>query len=176
VSTVPAPSPVPGASTPRRRRRWVWPVATAAAFVVGIAAGGSGGDNPTTSPEFTEVVAERDALQDDVDGVAKAAVDAEVVIATREDELDARSADLDVRQADVEAREAAVTATEQAVAATQIEIGTWTVGRDIEPGHVSHGRGRHGLLLLGPLPQRHQQRRHPRERHRPGRPPHRDPQ
>ncbi|HWS57534.1 MAG TPA: hypothetical protein VN257_03275 [Actinotalea sp.] len=156
VTTLPRTPPAVGASSPgareglagspdqqvapRRRRRWLWPVATAAAFAVGLAAGGSGGD-PTSSPEFAALASENADLQaqlEDAEAAASTAQeelqDAESELAAEAAELDERSADLDTRQADVEARETAVTATEDAIAASQIEIGTWTVGVDVQPG------------------------------------------
>ncbi|SNS38818.1 hypothetical protein SAMN04488107_2345 [Geodermatophilus saharensis] len=44
------------------------------------------------------------------------------------------AAEIAQREAAVGAREQAVTAVEQQVAATSIDEGTWTVGRDVEPG------------------------------------------
>lgn len=150
-SSTPSPSSLPPAPKPphtgadapgRRSRRWVWPVALIVALFVGVALGSGGrSSDPTLSEEYLELVDERDALRAELsaarDRADAAEADAEEQIAAldeREQTLDDRQAELEGREADVVAREAAVTATEDAIAASQIQIGTWTVGVDIQPG------------------------------------------
>ena len=121
-----------------KRRRWAWPVVAIGALILGIAIGGGGGGaapDPTTTDAYQAVAAERDDALSAAD-TADARADAEggATLATRERELDDRAATLDSRESDLTTREAVVTATEQQVAANQIQIGTWTVGIDIEPG------------------------------------------
>ncbi len=140
VSPQPAPTDVATSDAPpRRRRRWVWPAATLVALLVGVGIGTS--DQGVAQDTYDQVVSDRDALAEKVETAEASARTAEDELATqqgaldaRAQDLDARTSDLDTREASVAAREAAVTQTEQAVAATQIQIGTWTVGVDIEPG------------------------------------------
>lgn len=134
-----APEPTPATTAPSRRR-WAWPAATAAALVVGLAVGGSGGDGVPPG-ELDAVVGERDGLARDLEAAEAAARTAQdeltqerASVETRAAELDDREAQLDERGAALDERESAVTRTEEAVAASQIDIGTWTVGIDVEPG------------------------------------------
>ena len=132
------------ARTPERsrRRRWLAPAAAVAALLVGVAIGASGNSSdPTASTEYVDLTKERDDLRAALDSADTRADDAEAEAARqvadleeRETALDARQSELDGRDADLAAREAAVTATEDAIAASQIQIGTWTVGVDVQPG------------------------------------------
>ena len=129
------------APTPARRppwRRWLWPAATAGALVLGVALGGGDG---VTSEDMAAVADERDVLAQQLEEAQDAARRAEdeltaqqTVIETRRADLDDREAELGERSAALDEREAAVTQTEEAVAAGRVEIGTWTVGLDIQPG------------------------------------------
>lgn len=138
---VPSPNTSP-APAKRGRRRWLWPASAVAALIVGIAIGAAGGgSDPTTSEEYLALADERDELRGTVAAAEERADDAETEAAEqvaaldeREQELNDRGAELERRESDVAAREAAVTATEDAIAASQIQIGTWTVGVDIQPG------------------------------------------
>lgn len=136
----------PGATTsPHARRRWLTPVIAVVALGIGAAAGAAGGtSDPTTSPEYERLAAEKSELETDVSDLtgrieaAEAETSAlesrEAALDTRTGELDARGAELDTREGELVAREEAVTATENHVAATQIGNGIWTVGVDVEPG------------------------------------------
>ena len=143
-ATGPAGGGVPAPPVPKRgrRRRWVWPAAVVVALLVGVAmGGGAAGSDPTQSEEYLALAEERDDLSDAVESAESRADRAEAETAEqvaaldeRAGALDQRQAELEGREADVAARETAVTATEDAIAASQIQIGTWTVGVDIQPG------------------------------------------
>ena len=140
----PGPPTSPTSPTPKRGRgrRWVWPAAVVVALLIGVAIGGGGASSdPTTSEQYIALAGERDELRGAVDAAVDRADEAEAEAARQVADLDEREGALDERQAEVEgheadvaAREAAVTATEDAIAASQIQIGTWTVGVDIQPG------------------------------------------
>ncbi|WP_155855321.1 hypothetical protein [Actinotalea ferrariae] len=131
-----APAPTPGP----QRRRWVWPAATAGALVLGVAIGGAGGDE-VTSEDLDVVADERDTLAQQLEEAQDAGQRAQDELSAQQTTIDARAAELDDREAELgerstalDEREAAVTQTEEAVAAGRVEIGTWTVGVDIQPG------------------------------------------
>jgi hypothetical protein len=117
----------------------VWPAATLVALLVGVGIGSS--DQGVSQDKYDQLVSDRDALAGKVETAEASARTAEDKLTkqqgaldSRSKDLDTRTSDLDAREAAIAAREAAVTQTEQAAAATQIQIGTWTVGVDIEPG------------------------------------------
>ncbi|WP_409329530.1 hypothetical protein [Trujillonella humicola] len=98
--------------------------------------------DPTTSDEYRELegqmAAERTAAfaaQRASEEEAREAIDdAEASASSASASASARAADLEQREADVAVREQAVAAVEQRIATTSIGHGSWTVGRDIEPG------------------------------------------
>lgn len=98
--------------------------------------------DPTASDEYQQLegrmAAERSeasAAQRATEEEARAAMDsAEASASSASASASLRAADLEQREADVAAREQAVAAVEQRIATTSIGQGTWTVGRDIEPG------------------------------------------
>lgn len=142
----------PGQPTERARGgvgRWLIPVGTGIlGLLVGIAAGGGGGD-PTESPQYQTLEQEIASLEGEVADAEAAAeqaeTDAEEAVA---DATAAAAADVEGQLADVEtqkaalaeseaavaAREAAVTGVEEMIAANSIGEGIWTVGVDMVPG------------------------------------------
>jgi hypothetical protein len=149
ADTPAAPEQVPEAKaqpSSKKRRRWVWPVA---ALVVGLLIGTAvGRSDPTKSDEYQALQSDLSAAEEQIDtakGATTVAVSrataaegkvqaAEAAAKAAQDEAAARGAELDTREAALAAREQAVTATEQRIANTSIGEGTWTVGRDVEPG------------------------------------------
>jgi hypothetical protein len=72
----------------RKPRRWVWPVATTAALVIGIAIGGAGDTEPA-SPDTASISEEQDQLSEDLDAKSEA--------------LNERAVQLDEQQAEIDA-------------------------------------------------------------------------
>lgn len=149
----------PGAETPepaakqKKPRRWVSMILVGAiAFVVGVAAGGAGGNDDATdsaasagrsedSEAITELESERDQLQGELESVT---ADLESLTAER-DELsgdletmtEERDAALtDAEEAEVREADAAAEAAEEEAqaASTSFADGSWRVGEDIDPG------------------------------------------
>ncbi len=90
--------------------------------------------DPTKSPEFQALVEDLDAAEDDVARLADEVTEASGRARTAQSEAAARHAELDEQERQLAEREAAVAAVEQRIASTSIGQGTWTVGRDVEPG------------------------------------------
>lgn len=134
--------------TPFWRRRTV--IATTVGIVVGAAAGAgiaAATIDPTRSEQYAALAdqldrarMERGNAQDATRTVEERLADAQDTIRAHEaaeSELEEREQAVETRETDVATREAAVSAAEQRVAETTITEGTWTVGRDIEPGTYS---------------------------------------
>jgi hypothetical protein len=131
---------------PKRWRRWAVP---AGALVVGLVLGVAiGGGDPTKSEEYTSLQADLSAAEDQIsasenaaavavrraeaaEGAVKTAQDA---AKTAETNAATRMAELDKREGELATREQAVAAIQQRITETTIREGSWTVGRDIEPG------------------------------------------
>jgi Tfp pilus assembly protein FimV len=127
-SRQPEVPPVPEPSAVDNRKKWLPWVIGVAAFVLGVAVGGIGGQNPTSSPEYTTIQAQLQSeqertsqLTDDVDAaradIEAAAAEAEARLAGQAAQLDQRSAELDQRATDLAAQEQALRAAEQEVSA-----------------------------------------------------------
>ncbi|TFV79481.1 hypothetical protein E4P39_02305 [Blastococcus sp. CT_GayMR19] len=118
------------------------------ALVAGLVLGGATGasmalalSDPTRSDEYRGLQAQVDFLQGEAqeleDRARRAdgrATSAEASASSAVASADSRQAALDQREQDIAGREQAVAAVEQRIAATSIDEGTWTVGRDVEPG------------------------------------------
>lgn len=128
---------------PLRKRWWVWLLL--AVVVLGVLGAIVGRDSdPTTSKEYRALQTELSDAQHSADNWKATAQTAQAradQASQRQSDLDQykarldqRSAELDQREAALKGREDAVTQTEQQVAASSITEGTWTVGRDVEPG------------------------------------------
>jgi hypothetical protein len=144
-------SPAPKSS--QRRFAWAVPVA---AGVVALAAGaglgiaiGRASVDPTQSSQYQALQADVTAAQSSMTAARRSATEAEAsasqagaaavssaqASASQAATAEAsRSAALDQREAAIAARESAVAAAEHRIAATSIGGGTYTVGRDVEPG------------------------------------------
>ncbi|KGM13568.1 hypothetical protein [Cellulomonas bogoriensis] len=106
-----------------------------------LGAGMGAGVDTASSTDNRDVAAEQGPSAEETaeqdDRIRAAEQDAAAAIAAAEEslaDLEVRETELDEREAAIAAREEAVTATEERAAATQIDIGTWTVGVDVEPG------------------------------------------
>lgn len=151
----------PGAELPappakqKKPRRWVSLILVGViAFVVGVAAGGAGGSDDASDSAsaasaglsdddetITELEAERDELQGELESVA---ADLESITAERDElsgDLETITEERDAAQADAEEAEtreadaAAEAAEEEAQAASaNFGDGSWRVGEDIDPG------------------------------------------
>jgi hypothetical protein len=148
--------PVASPPAPRSSRRlpaWAVPVAAGViALAVGAGLGvviGKTSVDPTQSGQYRALQADVSAAQSSVVAAQSSASEAEAsasragaaAVSSAQASASAaaaaessRSAALDQREAAVAARESAVAATEQQIAATSIGEGTYTVGRDVEPG------------------------------------------
>jgi hypothetical protein len=118
------------------------------ALVAGLVLGGATGasmalalSDPTQSDEYRGLRVQVDSLQGESqeleDRARRAdgrATSAEASASSAVAAADSRQAALDQREQDIAGREQAVAAVEQRIAASSIEEGTWTVGRDVEPG------------------------------------------
>lgn len=128
-----------------------WRQAWVVAAVVGVAVGLVGGagivlaaNDPTRSEEYAALSEQLDRAKTDkgnaqdatreVQGRLSDANDKIAAYKKAESDLKEREQAATDREAAVSAREQAVTATEQRIIDTTILEGTWTVGRDIEPG------------------------------------------
>lgn len=107
---------------------------------VGVAGGFLLAD-PTKSDEYQRQTVNYDIIQgayeilsDKYDALEGEVKEQEEALTDREEAVKAAEGALARETAVVEAREKAVSSAEQAKAATNIVDGTWTVGRDIEPG------------------------------------------
>jgi hypothetical protein len=132
-------SGVPDApAPPEQRPRWIAPVSTLAIGLLvggGIAAGiVVATTDPTRSPEYQALQEDLSAAEDDVARMADEVTEASGRARTAQSEAAERHALLDEQERQLTEREAAVAAVEQRIASTSIGQGTWTVGRDIEPG------------------------------------------
>lgn len=128
-----------------RARRWVPWTAGVGGALLGMGLGAVitlVASDPTSSDEYQELVGQMSAEQSRASSAQEATeADAESAIGSAEASASSAAASasqfvagLEQREADVTAREQAVNALVQRIAATSIEQGTWTVGRDIEPG------------------------------------------
>ncbi|RBY86784.1 hypothetical protein DQ240_08210 [Blastococcus sp. TF02A-26] len=98
--------------------------------------------DPTTSDEYRDLEGRMAAEQSQASEAQRATEDeARSAVESAEASASAAAAsasqyadELAQRDAEVSAREQAVAVVEQRIAATSIGQGTWTVGRDIEPG------------------------------------------
>jgi len=112
--------------------------------IVLVGAGVVGGllfSDPTKSDEYQRQTVNYDIIQgayeilsDKYDALEEKVEKQEGALAEREEAVKAAEGALARETAAVEAREKAVSSAEQTKAATNIVDGTWTVGRDIEPG------------------------------------------
>jgi hypothetical protein len=133
-------------STKRGSSWWRKPtvIGTVAGLVVGLAGGaglGIGLSDPTKSEEYaaldgrlTAAVSDRDATEDELEKAQQAADDAREEASEQAAAMKQREDAVAAKEAAVGAREQAVAATEHRIASTTISEGTWTVGRDVEPG------------------------------------------
>jgi hypothetical protein len=149
------PDDVPGAWAPvvaplgpprdDRTRGWLPWVVGGGGALLGMVVGAGiavAALDPTDSDEYQQlegqVAAERSqasASQEATEADARSAVDrAEASASAASASASEFAAGLEQRDAEVTAREQAVAAVEQRIASTSIGQGTWTVGRDIEPG------------------------------------------
>lgn len=128
-----------------------WRQAWVVAAVVGVAVGLVGGagivlaaNDPTRSEEYAALSEQLDRAKTDKGNAQDATREVQGRLSDANDKIAAyKKAESDLREreqaatdreAAVSAREQAVTATEQRIIDTTILEGTWTVGRDIEPG------------------------------------------
>ena len=126
-------------------------VAAVAGLMVGAAASGIYAESvtiPRWKDALTAVSAERDsardgqkkaadrnaAMEDLANASKERAETAEQKLSAAEATFAEREAKVAERETAVQAREEAVTKTEDAIAAATITEGTWSVGRDIQPG------------------------------------------
>ncbi len=130
ASGAPAPQP--------HRSRWVVP---AAALAIGLVMGSgvSAGivvatTDATRSPEYRALQEDLGVAEDEVARLADEVTEAAGRARTAQSEAAERHAELDEQERQLAEREAAVAVVEQRIAATSIGQGTWTVGRDVEPG------------------------------------------
>jgi hypothetical protein len=111
------------------------------ALLLGLVVGGAVGagvvtaaSDPTRSEAYLALQEELSTAQEQV---SASEAEAQRAVADKrrvETAVAQRDSELDQRERDVAAREQAVSAVEQQIAANSIGQGTWTVGRDIEPG------------------------------------------
>jgi colicin import membrane protein len=116
--------PIPSTLNSGKRKKWLPWIVGAASFVLGVAVGGVGPQDPTASPQYTELRADLQSeqqrtsqLTDEVED-ARADIDAAVAaaesrLAEQTSALDQRSAELDQRAVDLSAQEVALRAAEQ---------------------------------------------------------------
>ena len=142
---VAGPGPAQPGTTRKPGGRWAMALgALFAGLVLGGATGASaalGLSDPTQSDEYRGLQTQVDSLQGEVqeleDRARRADGRARSAEASASDAVaaaDGRQAELDQREQTIAGREQAVAAVEQRIAATSIDEGTWTVGRDVEPG------------------------------------------
>jgi hypothetical protein len=134
-------SAAPGQLTPRgpaQPLRWR---SLPGALLLGLVVGGGVGagvvaavSDPTRSEEYLALQEELSTAQDQASAFETQAQRAASDKRRVEAEVARRDSELDQRERTVGAREQAVSAVEQQIAANSIGQGTWTVGRDIEPG------------------------------------------
>jgi hypothetical protein len=112
-------------------------VALAVGLLIGVGTGAVvavSASDPTQSEQYLALQGDLRAADDQASRLASSAREAEEARHKAQTEVAQRQAELDQRERELAEREKAVTATEQQIAANSIGQGTWTVGRDIEPG------------------------------------------
>jgi hypothetical protein len=130
---------VPGTSVLQMQRsRWIVPVSFLAIGLI-VGSGTAAGivvatTDPTRSPEYQALQVDLGAAEDDLARLADEVTEAAGRARTAQSEAAERHAELDEQERQLAEREAAVAVVEQRIAATSIGQGTWTVGRDVEPG------------------------------------------
>lgn len=136
-------TPSKGASkgSPKPRIRWYWAVSAAVVTLIGGTAIGATLPDPTKSDEYVALQSQKDGVSADLaklqsryNTLNSSISGRESTISTKESALTVRESAVKAAEDNVKKREEAVTAAEKAKAANTIKEGTWTVGRDIEPG------------------------------------------
>lgn len=88
----------------------------------------------TARGSITTLTSERSTMKSELAVLERSAEEASEGLRVLAEELEAREVEVEAREVEVAEREAAISAAEQQVADSSISEGTWTVGRDIEPG------------------------------------------
>ena len=142
-SDAPDPAATSGQPKPKAARwnglaRWKVPaVATIAGLLVGGGIGAAStvaATDPTRSTEYQALQEELGDAKKRAETLSVTARAAQESATEARNDVAAQAGELAARERKVAAREQAVAVVEQRVAATSIGQGTWTVGRDVEPG------------------------------------------
>lgn len=111
------------------------------AFLIGGIAVGATLPDPTKSDEYVALQSQKDGVSADLAKLQSRYNTLNSSISGRESTISSKESAITVRESAVKAaedsvkkREDAVTAAEKTKAAQTIKEGTWTVGKDIEPG------------------------------------------
>ncbi|MFF2345069.1 hypothetical protein [Pseudarthrobacter sp. NPDC058119] len=109
-------------------------------LIAGIAVGATLPD-PTKSREYVALQSQKDSVSADLaqlqsryNTLNSSIAGRESTISTKETAITVRESAVKAAEESVKKREESVTSAEKAKAANTIKEGTWTVGRDIEPG------------------------------------------
>ena len=123
------------------RIAWYWTAAAAVLFLIGGLVLGATLPDPKKSKEFIALQSEKDGVSADLaklqsryNTLNSSISGRESTISTKESAITVRESAVKSAEENVKKREEAVTAAEKTKAANTIREGTWTVGKDIEPG------------------------------------------
>ncbi|WP_142120321.1 hypothetical protein [Arthrobacter sp. SLBN-122] len=123
------------------RIAWYWAATAAILFLIGGTVLGTTLPDPKKSKEFVALQSEKDGVSADLSKLQSryntlnsSISGRETTISTKESAITVRESAVKAAEENVKKREEAVTAAEKTKAANTIREGTWTVGRDVEPG------------------------------------------